>query len=175
MGAGRRMRGGLAAVALLVLTACSGSTPASGSGRSAGSGSTPAGAVTVMLTSGPLGQYLSDGSGRALYMWAADTHGRSTCYEACATAWPPLIGPATAGTGGDRGLLTSAPRTDGTTQVVYGEYPLYYFVKDTAPGDTLGQGSNEFNAKWWVVGADGEPIAGEASSLSPAPPNMGGY
>ena len=78
---GGALTGGLAVVALVVLTACSGSTPAAGSGRSAGSGSTPAGAVTVMLTSGPLGQYLSDGSGRALYMWAADTDGRSTCYR----------------------------------------------------------------------------------------------
>jgi hypothetical protein len=39
--------------------------------------------------------------------------------------------------------------------VKYGAWPLYYFAKDTKPGDTTGQG---VQGVWYVVGVDGQPI-----------------
>jgi len=52
---------------------------------------------------------------------------------------------------GDDGVI----RTDGSTMVNYGAWPLYYFAKDKAPGDTTGQGVQDV---WYVVGVDGQPI-----------------
>jgi predicted lipoprotein with Yx(FWY)xxD motif len=120
---------------------------------------TPAGPATVGTTSGALGVYLVDGDGKTLYMYDPDeaAPGTSTCYDGCATAWPPLLttGAATSTGTAAADKLSTITRTDGSTQVVYGEYPLYYYAKDTAAGQTTGQA---VGGKWWVVGADGEPI-----------------
>jgi predicted lipoprotein with Yx(FWY)xxD motif/uncharacterized cupredoxin-like copper-binding protein len=97
--------------------------------------------VKVAHTS--LGQTLVDARGRTLYLLTADrrANGKSTCYAACAKAWPPLLtkGTAKAGPGARSGLLGVASRTDGTKQVTYKGNRLYFFVKDTAPGQTSGQ------------------------------------
>jgi predicted lipoprotein with Yx(FWY)xxD motif len=60
-----------------------------------------------------------------------------------------------AGAGLDATKLTTVDRTDGTKQVKYGDWPLYYFANDAAAGDTNGQGLAE---KWYVVDAAGELI-----------------
>ena len=61
----------------------------------------------------------------------------------------------TVGDGLDQRSCRLVDRTDGTKQVIYGDCPLYYFAKDSAAGQTNGQG---LDSKWYVVGADGEPI-----------------
>ena len=58
----------------------------------------------------------------------------------------------TAGEGLDATKLTTVDRTDGTKQVKYGDWPLYYFAGDSAAGDANGQGLGE---KWFVVDASG--------------------
>ena len=120
---------------------------------------TPAGPATVGTASGALGVYLVDGDGKTLYMYDPDAAapGTSTCYDACATAWPPLLtsGAATATGTAAADKLSTITRTDGSTQVVYGDYPLYHYAKDTAAGQTTGQ---SVGGVWWVVGADGVPI-----------------
>ena len=63
----------------------------------------------------------------------------------------------TVGDGLDQSKIKLEARADGTQQVVYGDYPLYYFAKDSAAGQTNGQG---VGSKWYVVGNDGEPIKG---------------
>ena len=117
------------------------------------------GDVSLALADTPLGKVLVDGKGMVLYLFTPDEAGQPTCYDACAEAWPPLTADAapTAGAGLDASKITLVPRTDGTQQVKYGEYPLYYFAGDQAPGDTNGQGLND---KWYVIGADGEEIKG---------------
>ena len=40
------------------------------------------------------GTFLTDGSGRAVYLWAKDTGGMSACTGACAGAWPPVTASA---------------------------------------------------------------------------------
>ncbi len=145
-----------------------GSSATSSAAKASASGSaTAAGAATVTTGSGALGVYLVDGQGRTLYMYDADTTaGQSACYDACATAWPPFVTtgtPTATGSGLDSTKVTTLTRTDGSRQVVYGEYPLYYFEKDTAAGDTTGQA---VGGTWWVVGADGEPIKAAAATSS---------
>lgn len=147
----------------VVLAACSGSgaTTAPSTAPSAAPSTAPseapsAAAATVALADSALGKILVDASGRTLYMFTPDEGGTPTCYEDCAKNWPAytITGTAAAGDGVTAALSTVA-RTDGGTQVKAGEYPLYYFANDKAAGDTNGQG---VGTKWYVVGADGEPI-----------------
>ena len=57
--------------------------------------------------------------------------------------------------GVDEALLGTASRTDGSSQVTYNGWPLYYFAADSAPGDINGQGVNDV---WWVVDPSGDAI-----------------
>ncbi len=143
-------------------------TPAVSSGGAAASSATSTSAVTIGTQSGTNGTYLTDGSGRALYLFMSDTSTTSTCSGACATAWPPLTATGTPAVSGSAsasklGILT---RADGTTQVTYGGHPLYYFAADTAAGQTKGQGKNAFGALWWLVDPAGSAITGASPSAS---------
>lgn len=104
-----------------------------------------------------LGDYLVDAEGMTLYLFTKDTENVSTCYDDCATAWPPLLtdGEATVGGGLDASLLGTTERTDNAMQVTYGGWPLYYWVKDEAPGDTTGQDVGEV---WYVVSPASEAV-----------------
>lgn len=120
---------------------------------------TSAGA-TVTVRDSRLGKILVDGNGRTLYLFAADKNTKSTCYHACATAWPPLTtnGRPQAGSGVSAALLGTTARTDHTTQVTYNGHPLYYFITDHKPGDITGQAVNSFGALWYVLNPKGDKI-----------------
>ena len=117
------------------------------------------GDATIALADSSLGMIIVDAEGKTLYGFTNDTAGESTCYDQCEQNWPPLLAtdPAAIGVGEglDASLLTTVARTDGTMQVKYGDWPLYYFAADAAAGDTNGQGVGEV---WFVVGADGALI-----------------
>jgi len=119
----------------------------------------PAADATIALATNPLGEIIVDAEGMTLYAFTDDTAGEATCYDNCATNWPPLLvtdaAAASAGAGLDATKLTTVDRTDGTKQVKYGDWPLYYFANDSAAGDTNGQG---LATKWYVVDAAGELI-----------------
>jgi predicted lipoprotein with Yx(FWY)xxD motif len=134
---------------------------ACGSGAKAAPSTTPVPSTITLLTAeAPFGTYLTDSAGRALYMWDADREGSSTCYGDCAAEWPPLtVGDAAeAGPNVDASLIGTVARTDGTQQVTYGGWPLYYFESDVQPGELSGQGDTGFGAVWWVVAPNGEPL-----------------
>jgi predicted lipoprotein with Yx(FWY)xxD motif len=82
--------------------------------------SAPATAVSISTAKGADGTYLTGASGRALYLWDADSDGKSNCSGACASAWPPLTTEATPVASGvvtsaDLGMIT---RSDGSKQVI---------------------------------------------------------
>jgi predicted lipoprotein with Yx(FWY)xxD motif len=112
-------------------------------------------AVTVMTADSDLGTILVDGEGMTLYLFTNDSPGVSTCEGGCLDAWPPLLGEPEAGAGANADLLGTIERSDGTTQVTYNDWPLYFWAQDSAPGDATGQGVNEV---WWVVSPEGEAI-----------------
>lgn len=114
-------------------------------------------ATLTVSQSDELGDFLVDAEGMALYLFTKDTENTSTCYDDCASAWPPVLvdGEATVGEGLDASLLGTTERTDGTVQVTYGGWPLYYWMKDEAPGDTTGQDVGEV---WYVVSPAGEAV-----------------
>lgn len=67
--------------------------------------------------------------------------------------------------------LGTVKRSDGSTQVTYKGHPLYYFAGDSGAGQTNGQGSNGFGAKWWLVSPAGSSITGGGSGGA----SSGGY
>jgi predicted lipoprotein with Yx(FWY)xxD motif len=115
-----------------------------------------------------MGTYLTGASGRALYLWVADKGTKSVCNGACAGVWPPLTtkGTPSASGGAVSSDLGTTTRSDGTQQVTYKGHPLYYYVADKGAGQTTGQGSNSFGAKWWLVAPSGSSIIGGSSSSS---------
>jgi predicted lipoprotein with Yx(FWY)xxD motif len=122
--------------------------------------SAPAGAVTVMTKTGSMGTYLVDGQGRSLYLFVADKDTTSTCNGQCAAVWPPLVvaNAAKAGSGANASMLATSTRSGGAKQVTYAGHPLYYFASDKNPGDTTGQGVNNFGGLWWLVAPNGTAI-----------------
>lgn len=126
--------------------------PSSASSSAPSSAASPAAVDAKKLG---LGTILVDGKGMTLYMFQKDKGGKSSCDGACAAAWPPLLtgGKAMPGSGVKASLLGTTQRSDGSTQVTYNNWPLYYFVKDKAPGDTAGQNVDAFGAEWYVLSA----------------------
>lgn len=124
-----------------------------------------AGAATVSTAqSSDYGTYLVDSDGMSLYLFTTDVQGeKSTCYDACATAWPPLLtdGETMAEGSAMADMLGTIERKDGTMQVTYNGWPLYYFVKDKAAGDTAGQDLHGFGGGWYLVNPEGMAIHDE--------------
>jgi predicted lipoprotein with Yx(FWY)xxD motif len=117
------------------------------------------------------GTALVDSTGRALYLFEADTGTTSNCTGPCAQVWPPLLTPgAVPGTTGaaQGALVGAAARADGTQQVTYNGHPLYYFAGDKASGDVKGQGINNFGGSWYVVAPNGNKIDPD-DTPAPAP------
>ena len=114
----------------------------------------------VELTKTKLGKVLADGSGRTLYLFEKDKGPKSTCFGACATAWPPLTttGKPKASHGVSASKLGTTSRGGGVKQVTYNGHPLYRFIKDTGARQTHGQGLKAFGAEWYVLSAAGKQI-----------------
>ncbi|UTW13918.1 COG4315 family predicted lipoprotein [Marinobacterium rhizophilum] len=83
------------------------------------------------------GEILTDARGMSLYTFDKDSNGLSSCYDACAQNWPPLL--AEPGDGAD-GNFAISERTDGNLQWTYKGAPLYGFIKDQQAGDISGDG-----------------------------------
>lgn len=102
--------------------------------------------------------------------------GKSSCAGTCATLWPPVVAksdtPSVSGVTGKVGTITA---TDGSKQLTINGLPVYYFAKDSAPGDVKGQGVQNV---WWVLDPAGTKIsmmapASSAPASSSAPANSG--
>lgn len=166
--AASKLGAGLAAQASAVQSAVATSpattaSSASASATTTASASAAASAATAVLvkTDPKLGQILTDPSGRTLYWFTKDKVGVSNCSGACLGIWPPFT---PAGTltlpAGVPGKLTTITRTDGSTQVAYDGMPLYYYSKDTNPGDTSGEGVLK---SWYVVTPTAGPLTPPAA------------
>ena len=160
-----------ALLALPLLAGCGSSTrlvverhPPAASSTTAGSGgeAEESGAETIKTTSNDLGTILVDGEGKTLYLFEGDTGSKSMCSGGCAGAWPPVTteGDPQAGSGVTASMLGTTKRDDGATQVTYGGHPLYYYYGDTSPRPTTGQGLDDYDAEWYVLGADGKKVEG---------------
>jgi predicted lipoprotein with Yx(FWY)xxD motif len=157
-------RAALLAALTVALAACGGNDDeASGTAAPAAPETTAAqeaSGATVAVASSSLGQILVDTEGRTLYAFTKDKGDQSACSGECATNWPALAGPATAGAGAQAALLSTSTQANGTSQVTYDGRPLYYFAGDAKPGDTNGQAVGNV---WFVLTANGELVQEKAA------------
>ena len=132
-------------------------------GQRAAAGTSPFYEVKTGSVSG-LGTVLVNGQGLTLYMFVPDhQRGRSTCYNACASSWPPLRLPTgvtipVAAGQAKVSLLGTTTRKDGGLEVTYNGWPLYLWVGDGAPGQATGQGINGSGGYWYVLSPKGGVI-----------------
>ena len=119
-----------------------------------------------------LGTILVDGNGRTLYLRTGDERNKSNCAGGCASAWPPLLtaADALAGEGVTAQVLKNIIRDDGSNQVAYNGWPLYYFAGDEAPGDAKGQNAGDV---WFVVSIYGGPKQNNAIVRVSEHPELG--
>jgi predicted lipoprotein with Yx(FWY)xxD motif len=115
----------------------------------------------VQVARTPYGRALTDGRGFALYRFTHDRSGSSTCYAACAAAWPPYLvstRPSATGPGAHARLLGAVRRADGRLQLTYAGHPLYYYAGDRHPRQVLCQAVTEFGGTWYGVAPDGSEV-----------------
>ncbi len=164
------------AVAAILLAGCGGSKPNSSTSgskeggyatsttkTSAAKSTAAAEPVVISVKSNPVlkTKILAAGPRKlTVYMFVADHGSTSTCYGACATAWPPVIttGTPKAQGGAIAAKIGTITRSEGAKQVTYAGRPLYYYTPDSSESAISGQGVNSFGALWWVMSPSGEVI-----------------
>lgn len=110
-----------------------------------------------IATNETLGEYLVNETGFTLYYFALDApgNGTSTCYGDCEKRWPPFYAEnLTVAEGLNAGDFATVERTDGSEQIAYKGWPLYFWYMDMKAGDTLGQGVGDV---WFVVNPEDFP------------------
>lgn len=153
----------LVALALLVL------------GVAAAYGKTHSARATLNVRSTSIGRVLTDGRGRTLYLFLKDTRRMSACRGSCASFWPPLLTTRKphATTGAKQALIGTIRRADGRLQATYNGHPLYMFKLDTKPGETNGEGLNDFGARWYAVSPAGSKVVKSSGSGGSGYPGYG--
>ena len=142
------------AAAVLGLTGCASYGPVLGA--------PPYAAASVMSTTkAPYGPYLVDNRGQSLYVLIGTRGmtGMNRCSGTCLRAWPPAVAgrPTVPGAGIDPTKLTTVAGPAGA-QLAYAGWPLYYYHRDRAPGDTTGQYVRDTWGTWYLLSPSGEPI-----------------
>lgn len=124
---------------------------------------TPSPALVKLATSATLGSYFTDKDGYALYYFANDPAGTSTCAGGCLAVWPPYFAgenftAGLLGTGLDFADFGVATSTTGQKQTTYKGWPLYYFAPAVGgintregPGEVNGEG---VGGVWFVAKPD---------------------
>ena len=154
----RSLAHSIAVLGVVMAAACGGSGPSAASTPTPAPGPTPAPVVktTTAMVAGKSMTILVDASkGMTLYWFTPDKAGQVTCTAGCLAVWPPLEMPDTTtkptGDAGVTGKLATVTNPNGKAQVTYNGWPLYFYAKDKAPGDTTGQSVGQ---KWFVVTPD---------------------
>lgn len=135
-----------------------GNTTASAETKPASSGDSGSAGTVSAAKAGDLGTILVTSEGMTLYDFHRDQGGQSSCYGACAGAWPPLLteGNPQAQGAAKRSMLGTTKRKDGTIQVTYNGWPLYTYVGDQAPGEANGNDIDQFGAEWYALQPNGQ-------------------
>jgi predicted lipoprotein with Yx(FWY)xxD motif len=122
----------------------------------AGVGAAAPSGFTVSLAKGPQGIFLIGPNGHTLYFRTTDAGTTSSCTGACATTWPALTatGPVTGGPGVNKADLGTADGQVANQVTAFGHL-LYYYSRDTAPGQTTGVGI----PTWFLLGPVGNQMA----------------
>jgi len=102
-------------------------------------------AYSVNIINKPgIGEYLTNATGFTLYTFKVDVQnsGQSKCVGKCIQSWPAFyVANLSLPSQLSASSFTVVARTDGSKQLAYDGWPLYYYWNDTAPGDVNGQGA----------------------------------
>ena len=114
--------------------------------------------TVLTVADSALGEIVVDDEGFTLYVFIPDDGGESTCYDECASAWPPVLtsGKPTALKGVKPGLLGTTKRKGGAKQATYAGHPLYYYAHE-GPGDVFCHNVVSFGGNWKVIHGSGKP------------------
>jgi len=165
---------GLAAFALTVSACASSASSAPAAGGNTSSAAAAAGGNIVTEKTIGSQQVVVDSQGMVLYWFVPDTSSKSNCSGSCATYWPPVKGPLTAGSG-VTGTLATITRSDGSTQATYDGHPLYTYIGDKSAGQNSGNGKNLSGGLWWEMTVSGSTPAPGGGSTATATSGGGGY
>jgi predicted lipoprotein with Yx(FWY)xxD motif len=113
--------------------------------------------LVLKIRSTRYGPVLFDGRDRVLYGFTRDRRGGpSTCYGACAAAWPVYFskGRVRALRGVRQALIGTVRRRDGRLQVTYNGWPLYFYAHER-PREVRCQNVFGFGGLWLVVRPNG--------------------
>lgn len=166
------------AASALALAGCGGgssstatsSAPAAAPASSSAPASSASAEVETLKTATVAGHtVIVDGEGKAVYVYTRDNPGTtaSACTGGCASLWPAVTSAGAPTLQGVTGKIGSITGVNGKQQITVNGMPIYYYAKDTAPGQFNGQGVANV---WYVIGADGSmiqtPLATTAASTS---------
>jgi predicted lipoprotein with Yx(FWY)xxD motif len=155
-------------VAIIAIVAATG-----GAAKQTHPAAAPNSAISIKQTS--LGKTLADVNGRTLYLFQGDKKNVSTLSAAGKAVWPPFTAtttPAALG-GAVASQIGTTTGAGGASQITYAGHPLYYYVGDHSPGQTLGQALNQFGALWYVLAPNGNAITGARKAPAAQAPNVG--
>jgi len=140
---------------------------------SALAGSSTPTSATVSLRTTKLGAILVNSRGHTLYLFAKDRNDKSACSASCAEFWPPLLsqGKPTSGAGVKTSLLGTTKRGNGDLQVTYNKHPLYTYTLDKKAGQTNGEGSLAFGAKWYAISPRGTAVVSAPATTTTTNPH----
>ncbi|WP_053205097.1 hypothetical protein [Jiangella muralis] len=148
---------GVAAAALLALSACGSDDSSSGDTAT----QTTDGIVGTLEIS-DFGTVLTDADGNTLYTTDAEADGTIHCVDGCEDFWPPVAATSSdvpSGVSGVSGTFAVADRPDGSQQLTLDGKPLYTFSEDSGPGSFTGDGfEDDFQGThfvWHAVTTDG--------------------
>ena len=104
---------------------------------------------------------------------------KTACNAACLKIWPPVVLPdgvttPTAGSGIDPSKLGTTTTSSGAMQITYSGKPLFWFYKDTAPGQVKGNLTDKWG-KWYAVTAAGKATSGSGSNSTNAGSGGSGF
>ena len=110
--------------------------------------------TVVALVAAAFGSKMVDGRGVTLYVFSLDTPGTSKCTGECSSEWPPVRssgGKPQPGAGVGASDVGDIQRPDGSDQVTFDGYPLYYYSGDASAGDSNGHGLSAYGGQWSAV------------------------
>jgi predicted lipoprotein with Yx(FWY)xxD motif len=162
----------LAAAAILIVSACGGSSDSGAAGSAPAGGSNATETVSVSSVDG-VGKVLVDAKGAALYAADQEAGGMVVCDASCTTIWDPLtVGAGKTPSAGDglTGKLATVKRPDGAHQVTFDGRLLYRFAEDPSAETVTGNGfADTFDGQsftWHVVTPTGVSTSSANSSSS---------
>ena len=110
----------------------------------------------------PFGKILVDPFGYSLYAFDRDRNNQSRCYGPCASRFPPVLvkdlNDLKFDSSLNQKLFGMVDRMDGMHQLTFNNFPLYYYSKDTVPGDFFADGSLQFGDYWWILDSNGNKL-----------------